>query len=42
MPDFRGEAAADLVDCIEAFYNWSRRRFALGHKSPTRFLQHWI
>jgi putative transposase len=39
MPDFRGEAAADLVDYVEAFYIRSRRHSTLGYKSPLRFLQ---
>jgi putative transposase len=39
MPDFRGEAVADLFDYIEAFYNRSRRHSTIGYKSSTRFLQ---
>jgi putative transposase len=32
------EAAADLFEHIEVFYNRSRRQSSLGFVSPTRFL----
>jgi putative transposase len=38
----RAEAAADLFDYIEVFYNRSRRHSTLGYHSPVQFLQDWI
>jgi putative transposase len=38
----RAEAAADLFDYIEVFYNRSRRHSTLGYRSPVQFLQDWI
>jgi transposase InsO family protein len=38
----RADAQADLFDCIEVFYNRSRRHSTLGYSSPVRFLENWI
>jgi len=38
----RDEAAADLFDYIEAFYNRTPRHSTLGYESPARFLENWI
>jgi putative transposase len=36
------DAAADLFEYIEVFYNRSRRHSSLGFVSPIQFLQNWI
>ncbi|CAE6860215.1 IS3 family transposase ISRso8 [Paraburkholderia nemoris] len=36
------DAAADLFEYIEVFYNRSRRHSSLGFKSPTQFMQDWL
>jgi len=38
----RAQAVLDLFDCIEVFYNRSRRHSALGYRSPVQFLRDWI
>lgn len=38
----RAEAATDLFDYIEPFYNRKRRHSTLGYKSPEQFLRDWI
>ena len=38
----REQAAADLFDYIEVFYNRSRRHSTLGYRSPVQFLHDWI
>jgi len=35
----RAEAAVDLFDYIESFYNRKRRHSTLGYASPTKFLE---
>jgi hypothetical protein len=36
------DAAADLSEYIEVFYNRSRRHSSLGFVSPNQFLQDWL
>uniref|UniRef100_UPI000572523C IS3 family transposase n=1 Tax=Burkholderia pseudomallei TaxID=28450 RepID=UPI000572523C len=36
------EAAANLFEYIEVFYNRSRRHSSLGFMSPHHFLQDWL
>ena len=36
------EAAADVFEYIEVFYNRSRRHSSLGLVSPTKYLQNWL
>ena len=38
----RAEAAADLFDYIEPFYNRRREHSTLDDASPMKFLEHWI
>jgi transposase InsO family protein len=38
----RAEAAADLFDYIEPFYNRRRQHSTLGYASPMKFLEDWI
>jgi len=40
--DTRAEAATDLFDYIEPFYNRKGRHSTLGYKSPEQFQQNWI
>ncbi|BEU71529.1 hypothetical protein MAFF211271_10840 [Ralstonia syzygii subsp. indonesiensis] len=36
------EAAADLFEYSEVFYNRSRRHSSLGFVSPAQFMQGWL
>ncbi|MPW11479.1 transposase, partial [Paraburkholderia sp. CNPSo 3155] len=36
------EAAADLFEYIEVFYNRSRRHSSLGFVSPAQFMRDWL
>ena len=38
----RGEAQADLFDCIEVFYNRKRRHSGLGYNIPREFHSDWL
>jgi transposase InsO family protein len=38
----RTDAQTDLLDCIEVFYNRSRRCSTLGYSAPPQFLENWI